>query len=772
MKRGRQTFPFWLIMVMVSGAIPGCVLPAPGQAGQAGLDLPLEPDRSRSFEAAERERPVLEEVPVEGTLSLAFSTDTPWRAKGPADDPDYATYGNRSVSLDLSGYDLEGYDRIAFRILPSCDGAQVVNLDCWLPFLPANHLISLENNRWNECTLNIGNYPRKGPQHLRFSATLRGRDLTTGDSCRFRIDSIFLQRTAEIPSERGWQPTGIVLSTGGYYSAGPKTAILPAACTGRFSLEDLRGKTVFRGSIQAEETTLGRFAVADFSRFSREGTYVLRAGDQVSRPFPIGDGNWDSAARKALSFIFGQRCGYPVPRTHGTCHLDLLAHHGGETVSFGGGWHDAGDLSQQSLQTGDVAYALLEASEHFRDIDPALAERLREEARWGLDFTLRTRFGDGYRASSVGLLIWQDGKLDTFDDIHTVRVQDNAFDNYLQAGYEAYAARVLTEDPMMQDYLLRMARADFAFAEEKFARDGYDRFRFPYEHCYNTSHSQWMATVSWAASQLYRLTGEDFYAGKAVEAARYVLECQETEAVGGGLRGFFYRDTDRRSIVHYIHQSREQVYMQALTELCLTQPSHPDRARWEGAVRLFGDYLKALMAYTAPYGMIPSGVYAAGEYLDTDNFYALHLFPPADAAERYTRQLSQGVQVDPTHFVKRFPVWFNIFNGNNAILLSLGKSAALCGRFLEDPALTDIAREQVYWMLGKNPFGQSMVYGEGWDYPDMDSFSSGLLTGMMPVGIRTWEDTDDPWWPQVNNACYKEVWVTVAGKLLSLIAEF
>jgi hypothetical protein len=54
----------------------------------------------------------------------------------------------------------------------------------------------------------------------------------------------------------------------------------------------------------------------------------------------------------------------------------------------------------------------------------------------------------------------------------------------------------------------------------------------------------------------------------------------------------------------------------------------------------------------------------------------------------------------------------------------------------------------------------------------MDSFSSGLLTGMMPVGIRTWEDTDEPWWPQVNNACYKEVWVTVAGKLLSLIAEF
>ena len=760
----------WLLIVM---AVPGCGLSVEERTGrEPGWSLPLAPDRSRSFEAAERERPVLEETSVPGRLDLAFSTTPTARAQGPADDPDYATYGSRSVRLDLSSYDLEGYDRIAFRIRPACDGSPVVNLDCWLPCLPANHLISLENNRWNECTLNIGNYPRKGPQELRFTATLRGRDAATGDSCRFRIDSIFLQRTADIPSERGWQPTDIVLSTGGYAASGPKTAILPADCAGRFTLEDRRGRTVFRGEVRAEETTLGRFAVADFSGFTREGEYVLRAGGRASHPFPIGDGRWDSAAWKALSFIFGERCGDAVPGVHGKCHLDLFAHHGDQTISFGGGWHDAGDLSQQSLQTGDVAFALLEVSERFREADPALTERLREEARWGLDFTLRTRFGDGYRASSVGLLIWQDGEVGTFDDIHTVRVQDNAFDNYLQAGYEAYAARVLTEDPAMQERLRQTARADFAFAEEKYARDGYDRFRFPYEHCYNTSHSQWMATVSWAASQLYRLTGEDFYADKAVEAARYTLDCQETEPVGEGLCGFFYRDTTRRSIVHYIHQSREQVYMQALTELCLTQPSHPDYARWEAAIRLFGAYLKALMPYTAPYGMIPSGVYAADEYLDTDNFYALHLFPPADATQRYTRQLSQGVQVDPTHYVKRFPVWFNIFNGNNAILLSLGKSAALCGRFLEDPVLTDIAREQVYWMLGKNPFGQSMVYGEGWNYPDMDSFSSGLLTGMMPVGIRTWEDTDEPWWPQVNNACYKEVWVTVAGKLLSLIAEF
>ena len=194
----------WLLIVM---AVPGCGLSVEERTGQEpGWSLPLAPDRSRSFEAAERERPVLEETSVPGRLDLAFSTTPTARAQGPADDPDYATYGSRSVRLDLSSYDLEGYDRIAFRIRPACDGSPVVNLDCWLPCLPANHLISLENNRWNEVTLNIGNYPRKGPQELRFTATLRGRDAATGDSCRFRIDSIFLQRTARRPLHPGRPP--------------------------------------------------------------------------------------------------------------------------------------------------------------------------------------------------------------------------------------------------------------------------------------------------------------------------------------------------------------------------------------------------------------------------------------------------------------------------------------------------------------------------------------------------------------------------------------
>ena len=74
--------------------------------------------------------------------------------------------------------------------------------------------------------------------------------------------------------------------------------------------------------------------------------------------------------------------------------------------------------------------------------------------------------------------------------------------------------------------------------------------------------------------------------------------------------------------------------------------------------------------------------------------------------------------------------------------------------------------------MGKNPFCQSLIYGEGHRYPSMDSFSSGEITGEIPVGIRSWGDTDEPYWPRANNACYKEVWLTSAGKFLSLLSEY
>lgn len=171
-----------------------------------------------------------------------------------------------------------------------------------------------------------------------------------------------------------------------------------------------------------------------------------------------------------MNFLFCQRCGHPVPGKHAACHTDLFSKHDGKSISYSGGWHDAGDLSQQTLQTGDVTFALLEAYNRLKTGNIPLAARLLEEAEWGIEFILKNRYGDGYRASSMGLLIWQDGILNTKDDIHSVRVQNMAFDNFLYAGYEAYAAMTIDRDPMLQEHLRKIAEEDFSFAIEKFGK--------------------------------------------------------------------------------------------------------------------------------------------------------------------------------------------------------------------------------------------------------------------------------------------------------------
>ncbi|MCD7900871.1 MAG: glycoside hydrolase family 9 protein [Bacteroides sp.] len=725
-----------------------------------------------------------------GSLRLSYPTFTGKRIQGSPSDPDYGTYTGAGIQFHPEGSNWEKFNRIVFYIYPDCEGARVVNLDLSIQNESSDkpgynrqsggHLVNLVNKQWNKCFLDIDEYQRDNIVHLAFSASGKGKDRTTGDSLIYYIDQIELQQIEDPDIVSGWLPgeNRLVYSTTGYMLNGPKTAILNMPASqhqNRFELLNAESdKTVYIGEIKEEETSIGTFHTVDFSSVNLEGNFKLKAGNLETPSFRIGNNIWDNSLWRVLNYIFCQRCGHPVPGIHGTCHTDLCAVHNGQKISYAGGWHDAGDLSQQTLQTGDVTYALLEAYNKLKDKNEMLAARLLEEAEWGLEFMLRTRFGDGYRASSVGLLIWLDGIFNTYDDINSVRVQNLAFDNFLHAGYEAYAAMTIDRDPRLQEHLTRIAKEDFEFALQRHEKVGYGEFLHFYEHSYNTSESQYMATVSWAASMLFKLTKEQKYADLAAEYIQLTLDCQRQEPLKDKdkTRGFFYRDRSRQSIVHYIHQSREQVYMQAMTLLCETQPNHPDYSKWENSIRLYGDYLKGLIKYTAPYGMLPSGVYHVDEHRDSTSFYRLHLFPPENADELYQEQVKKGVKLDKEHYLKRFPVWFSIFNGNSAIHLSTGKAAALCGKFLKDEELLQIGREQLYWTVGKNPFGQSLIYGEGYNYPQMDSFSSGEITGEMPVGIRSLRNEDIPYWPQTNTACYKEVWVTTAGKWLLLATEY
>lgn len=695
------------------------------------------------------------------------------RAKGSPDDPDYATYGTCRAVCDLHGADWSGFDRIVMEVYPHAPGLKVAGLNLTLSSQQDAHLMNMVPNEWNTCFLDLGMIALSNLRFMSLHTTIKGKDRTAPDSIHYYVKNIRLQKLETVGKQMGWEPEKdmIIYSTLGYDISSQKTAIIgEGSLCETFSVETESGDLVFQGRVDVRTTTLGTFGVMDFTALTIPGRYILRAGELATASFTISNMIWHEISDKLLSFIHAQRCGWPVTGVHSACHHDVFALHEGKMISYGGGWHDAGDLSQQTLQTADVAYALLEAYQAVKDSDKALAKRLLHEARWGFDFVLNSRFEDGWHASSMGLLHWTDDTVGSFDDITTVRTQNNAFDNFLYAGYEAYAARVFSDKEYARQ-LLQAAQADYAFAVKKFETEGFDNYQFQYEHVFNTSHSQFMATASWAASQLYGLTGASHYAVDASRWMRYVLACQETEKIAGKYAGFFYRDTAKVSIVHFIHQSRDQIYAQALIALLESQPAHEGAPLWRACLELYASYLKSLMEYTSPYGMIPSGIYSLAETADREGFHRLHIFAPSDALERYAAQVKNGQRVDDTHYIKRFPVWFNIFSGNNAVILATAKAAALCGSHFSDETLLQIAREQIYWIVGKNPFGQSMIYGVGNNYPSMSSFSSGELTGEIAVGIKTMGEDDIPYWPAVNCACYKEVWTPCAGKTISLMSE-
>ena len=700
--------------------------------------------------------------------------------------------GTSLAGYAVGGKNWEKFNRLHFYIYPDCEGARSIYLNLYVENdgkikVPDKygregyHEINLINGQWNECFVEMTELARDKVTGISFAIEVFGRELTMGDSLKFDVDAVELQTVESPEVVSGWKPADnrIIFSTTGYRPESEKSAIVRVnGHNGKFQLVDFTtSQVVFEGPVNKTVTNIGDFETVDFSRFIKEGRYMIRVGNVVTKPFYINRNLWDDSAWRVVNFMFVERCGYPVPGKHGACHTDLNCEYKGKILHINGGWHDAADMSQQAVQTGEIAYSIMEMANRAKeknDID--LYNRLMEEALWGIDFIMKTRLDDGYRFMTWGTNLWTDGLIGTIDDAgrRQVTIHNGGFENFLFSAIEAYASMSIVNDPMLKENLKKIAREDFGYAIKRFEELGYDeRINKGHGHAYMASQSQYRASVSWAASMLYKLTGEKYYADKAAEYIKYVLQCQRTEPLNDKdkTRGFFYRDLEKKSIVHYTHQSRDQVYMQALTSLCETQPSHSDYKRWESSIKLFGDYLKNIMQYVKPYGMVPSGVYHKDEVKDSVNFYLVQVGIRQGVGKDFREQLENGVKLDEDHYLRVFPAWFS-FKGNAAVHLATGKAAALCGKFLKDRELMNIAEQQLFWIVGKNPFGQSLIWGEGSNYAQQYTALPGETVGEIPVGMQSRFNEDTPYWPQFNTATYKEVWGSSAGKWFSLISEF
>jgi hypothetical protein len=485
----------------------------------------------------------------------------------------------------------------------------------------------------------------------------------------------------------------------------------------------------------------------------------------TTRPFAIGGDVWKASVWKTLNFFYGNRCGFDVPGVHGIDHLDWFATHGDQRISMSGGWHDAGDLSQGVINTGEATYAMFALAERLaaRGDDPALVERLLEEATWGLEWVLRVRFEGGYRMGFASHNLWTNGIVGDADD-RTVEAKDNPNANYIAAAAGAIAHRVLqARDPALAARSLRIAESDWEHAIV--GVDGPSTWHTP---AFAASRMELAGIGITASLELHRATGRQRYLDKAVELARVVSASQQVARVGSAfpLSGFFYTGPDRDTLFHQFHRAADQAPILALAQLVEALPDHPDWMRWYATVTRYAEYQKRSAETTLPYGVLPAYVYRLADSATVPDSGGRYM-----ATRRaYAAQVRTGLPMGDGWYLRAFPVWFQR-RGNYGVLLSQAKALSAASRLRNDSAGMDLAERQAQWVVGRNPFVQSTMYGEGYDWAQQYSVSSADFVGSLPVGMQSRDTTDLPYWPSQNMYVYKEVWVHPSARWLAMMAD-
>jgi hypothetical protein len=657
-----------------------------------------------------------------------------------------------------SAQDWSRFNRIALWVFVHPTSMQIysiqLNFDCeGAPKGPldpvASHVTqNLKAGDWNRVVWEIPEIKRDRVTSLTLSQTLTGHGPEDEGIVTYDFDQISIDRVDPEPYE-GWAVARdkIAFQHVGYRPSEQKLAFAGSSAGSQFDLVDATsGKIAASFPVQDLSNPRGLFKALDFSSFTTPGTYFLRSGQAIGRPFAINDDIWFGVIEKALNFYYGQRCGFDVPGIHHVCHKDWQGTHNGQTKIINGGWHDAGDLSQGSFRTGGATYAMLQIYDQLQQqgIHPDLQKRVLEEARWGLDWLLKTRFGNGYRITWARMRFYTDNEVGTVDDV-IIPALNIPFENFLFSAVGAKASNILkTSDPRRAAASLKAAEEDYAITLQQ-------------RPAWTEATRDEAAFGSLASVDLYRATGKEIYAEQAAHFGRLLIQCQEQRFLDGiPITGYFYTSTKRDRLVHEHHASFEEAPVMALRALCDTFPSHSDWIEWYGAALLHSQYFQEQgTAISAPFRLIPNSVWRRSE-IDSR--------PTKNQADSLL-QFDAGTRVAEGYSLRVFPIWVdNLFHGNTAVQMAATASMASAALLRNRPQAQDLVRLQLQWVLGGNPFSQSLMYGEGYDYQPLFAYCSRDITGALPVGMDS--RNDSPYWPAENRATFKEMWVVPVSRML------
>jgi hypothetical protein len=455
-----------------------------------------------------------------------------------------------------------------------------------------------------------------------------------------------------------------------------------------------------------------------------------------------------------MNFFFCERCGYSVPGIHSECHKDWQGFHGDEKKIINGGWHDAGDLSQGSWRTSMAVLAMMNNLENLKERNDMtqMADRIRDEIGWGLQYLLKTRFGDGYHISFSVMRIYTDNKVGTIDDVVTP-AQNVPWENFLAAAVECKASRMLEKsDPELAGKAITAAKEDWQAAV--------------------ASHEKWdqadYREASWGVTSsllLGEVTSDIKYKEYALLFGKLLVNCQEQKFIEGiPITGYFYENTNHEKVVHNFHTAFEEAPMIALTMLCKSFPEDENWINWYSAVVLYSEYfMKRGSQIALPYAHLPNSVWKESEILTLKD---------TSVRKDMLRQFNDGTRLNKEYVLRTFPIYHdNLFHGNTNTQMSGTWALAEASRLRKDSAGMQLAGKQLQWVMGANPFSQSLMYGVGYDFAPQFTYCLKDIVGSLPVGMDCMSH-DMPHWCSTNTATSKEIWVEPVNRFLGAVSVY
>lgn len=325
-----------------------------------------------------------------------------------------------------------------------------------------------------------------------------------------------------------------------------------------FELIDNYGKTiVYTKKNVAQKKPTGPFLTnyrLDFSGFRISGEYHIKAGTAVSPKFRIDNDVYKGFTDFLLKYMRQQRCGFN-PDLYDSCHTaDGYSIYGpmadGTYFDVRGGWHDAADYLQYVTTSANAVYNLFMTYRDYPDISSDIFNSdglpqkneyadILDEALWGLRWLEKmnpaseimfTQIADdrdhaGFRlpnkdSVNYGFAAGRPVYFNSGEKQGLMKYQNRTEGTSSIAGKFssafAIASSVISKTDNKKAAALSQKSLDaWLFAQNKQGFTNTAPCKAPYFY----EEENWHDDMELAASQLYRITGDEYFMHQAAEHA-------------------------------------------------------------------------------------------------------------------------------------------------------------------------------------------------------------------------------------------------------------